>query len=117
MVGRVPKSAKLNSPNIQNHSFSGSDLVLISLTRVLTNSRKDAKSLSSIHRTTDELVKYLTAYISIFRESSILRANLTASSPPTSSILGTEILPFGATLVFPANSRHCTVPPAICHLR
>jgi hypothetical protein len=58
--------------------------------------------LLSIPNTADESVKYLTASNSIFNESIILCASLTANSAPTSSILGIDILHLGATLVLPA---------------
>jgi hypothetical protein len=60
IVGRVPISAGLSSPGIQNHSVSTFDLVLISLTRVPTNSKNVPESLLIIPRTADESVKNRT---------------------------------------------------------
>jgi hypothetical protein len=73
--------------------------------------------LVNIPSTADESVKYHTDSISIRSKSRILSASLTASRAPVSSMLEMEILHFGVTFVFPASSRHCTVPSAICHLR
>ncbi|MFN9908927.1 MAG: hypothetical protein ACK56F_22855, partial [bacterium] len=64
-MGLVPMSAGFSSPGIQNQSVSGLDLILISLTRFPTNSRKDAESLLSMPSTAEESVKNLTAPNSI----------------------------------------------------
>jgi hypothetical protein len=71
IVGRVPMSAGLSSPGIQNHSVSTLDLVQISLTLVPTNSRNVPESLFSIPRTAYESVKNRTPSISRRRESLI----------------------------------------------
>jgi hypothetical protein len=117
IVGRVPMSAGLSSPWIQNHSVSTFDLVLIWLTRVPTNSRNVPKSLLIIPRTADESVKNCTPSTSRRRESLIFWYSRTATSEPMSSILGMEILHLGATLVFPARRRQTTDPSSISYLK
>ena len=117
IVGRVPMSAGLSSPGIQNHSVSTFDLVLISLTLVPTNSKNVPESLLIIPRTADESVKNRTPSISKRRESLIFWYSRTATSEPMSSILGMEILHLGATLVFPARRRQTTDPSSISHLK
>ncbi len=67
-------------------------MVLISLTRVPTNSRNVPESLLSMPSTADESVKNRTPSISMRRESLIFWYNRTATSDPMSSILGMEIL-------------------------
>jgi hypothetical protein len=70
-VGRVPMSAGLSSPGIQNHSVSTFDLVRISLTLVQTNSRNVPESLLIMPSTADESVKNRTPSISRRKESLI----------------------------------------------
>ena len=71
IVGRVPMSAGLSSPGIQNHSVSTFDLVLISLTLVPTNSSNVPESLLSMPSTADQSVKNRTPSISMRKESLI----------------------------------------------
>ncbi len=117
MVGRVPISAGLSSPGIQNHSVSTFDLVRILLTLVPTNSRNVPESLLIIPKTADESVKNCTPSISRRRESLIFWYSRSVICEPMSSILGMEILHLGATLVFPAKRRQTTDPSSISHLR
>ena len=105
-VGLVPMSAGFLAVLTCDQSTSGSVLDLISLTRVPTNSRKEAESFFNMPSTEVESVKNRTDRNFSFTAAFTFSASRTAIRDPTSSTRGMEILHLGATLVFPATSRH-----------